>query len=208
MGYDMHTVQPADDAEREAVQAAQAHVRSLPSPFRMPEGEERDAAQKAWDEAWAAYDRAQKSYFRLNIWGMSRCCDLMAHAGMLTGDQAPRFPTPDEYGLQEWPDDPADYDGEERKAAEEKLTDAGRSFIDACQAVTDFESEPVAGIPIGKFSSNDGWLVTPRQCEAALAQWAAAPVATRVQIEGEAEWWPNWIAFLQHAKDRGGFRVH
>lgn len=208
MGYDMTIVQERDQAEQDAIAAAHAHINTLTRPFDIPEGEERDAAEAAWNEAWKALDRADRSYFRLNIWGMSRCRDLMDVLGMLTGEDAPRFPTPDEYGLTELPDDPEDYEGKERKAAEAKLGLAGRRFIDGCQAVTDYEPQPVKGIPVGKFGSNDGWLVTPAQCEAALDQWKAQPLAAQRKAEATAEWWPNWIAFLAYAKDRGGFRVY
>lgn len=208
MGYDMYTVQPADEAEKTAVAAAQARVRDLPHPFTVPEGEERDAAGKAWEDAWRALNLAEKSYFRLNITGMGRCCGFMDEVGMITGEDAPGFPTPDEYGLDEWPDDPADYEGDERKAAEAKLTPSSRKFLNDCQATTDYEPQPVNGIPVGKFSSNDGWLVTPAQCRAAVDKWKTAPLTAQRDIEAQADWWPSWIAFLDHAAERGGFRVH
>lgn len=208
MGYDMTIVQERDQAEQDAIAAAQRHLDSLIRPHTLPEGEERDAAERAWKAAWEAYESADRSYFRLNIWGMSRCRDLMARLGMLTDEDAPNFPTLDEFGLTDYPEDPADYDGEARAKAEKELTDAGRRFIEAVKAALAFEPVPVRGIPIGKFCSNDGWLVTPAQCGAALAAWRAQPAAVRAHVEGEAEWWGRWIAYLTYAKDRGGFRVY
>lgn len=207
MGYDMTIVQERDQAEKDAIAAAAAHVKTLPSPHSLPEGEEREAAEKAWKAGWKAYDEADRSYFRLNIWGMSHCRDVMASLGMLTEDEAPAYPTLDEFGLTDYPDDPADYEGEERAKAEAELTDGGRKYIAAVEAALAFEPVPVRGIPVGKFCSNDGWLVTPAQCEAALAAWHAQPDATRARIEGEIEWWASWIAYLTYAKNRGGFRV-
>jgi hypothetical protein len=207
MGYDMYTVQGADQAENEAVAAARRFIDNLPKPWDQPEGTERDAAQKQWDDAWRAFDRAQTSYFRLNIWGMSACVDLMADLGMMTDEDAPKFPSPADYGLTEYPDDPADYEGDERAAIEAKLTDADRQFLAACRAVVDYEPEPVGGIPVGKFSSNDGWLVTPRQIAAALEAYAAATEGARAAATAKREWFADWIAWLGHAKDRGGFRV-
>lgn len=208
MGYDMTIVQERDQAEKDAIAAARAHTQSLTSPYSLPEGEERDAAEKAWQDAWKAYDAADRSYFRLNIWGMSHCRDLMATLRMLTDEDAPRFPTLDEFGLTDYPEDPADYDGEKRAKAEAELTDDGRRYLAAVEAALAFEPVPVRGIPVGKFCSNDGWLVTPAQCAAALDAWHAQPDAVRARIEGETEWWGRWIAYLTYAKDRGGFRVY
>ncbi|MEU7381516.1 hypothetical protein AB0A91_16240 [Streptomyces sp. NPDC042207] len=208
MGYDMTIVQERDQAERDAIAAAQKHVNSLTSPYSLPEGEERDAAEKTWKDAWKAYDAADRSYFRLNIWAMSCCCDVMASLGMLTPEEAPSFPRLEEFGITDYPEDPADYDGEERAKAEAELTDGGRQYLAAVKAALAFEPVPVRGIPAGKFSSNDGWLVTPAQCEAALAAWRAQPDAVRARVEGEIEWWARWVAYLTYAQGRGGFRVY
>lgn len=207
MGYDMTIVQERDQAEKDAIAAAAKHIKTLASPHSVPEGEERAAAEKAWKEGWDAYDKADRSYFRLNVRGMSRCCDLMATLGMLTFEEAPDFPRLEEFGLTDYPEDPADYDGEEREKAEKELTDGGRRYLDAIEAALAFEPVPVRGIPVGKFSSNDGWLVTPAQCEAALSAWQAQPEAARTHVTGGIEWWDSWIAYLTYAKDRGGFRV-
>jgi len=208
MGYDMTIVQERDQEEKAAIAAAAAHVKTLPSPHRLPEGEEREAAEKAWKAGWKAYDDADRSYFRLNIWGMSHCCDAMASFRMLTREEAPHFPRLEEFGLTEWPEDPAHYEGDARAKAEAELTDADRGYLAAVEATLAFEPVPVRGIPVGKFSSNDGWLVTPAQCEAALAAWRVQPAATRARVEGEIGWWASWIAYLTYAKDRGGFRVN
>lgn len=208
MGYDMTIVQERDQAEKDAIAAAAAHAKTLASPYSLPEGEERDAAEKAWKAGWKAYDDADRSYFRLNVWGMSHCCDVMASLGMLTGEEAPRFPRLEEFGLDEYPEGPADYDGEEQAKDEAELTDAGRRYLAAVDTTLTFEPVPVRGIPVGKFSTNDGWLVTPAQCEAALAAWNAQPEAVRGRIEGEIKWWASWIAYLTYAQGRGGFRVN
>lgn len=209
MGYDMYTVQEADADEKAAIEAADAHRRGLISPHTLPEGsDERAAAEKAWADAWAASDAAHKSYFRLNVWGMSVCVELMEKAGMVTSQGKLLWPELSNYGLTEYPDDPEYYDGHERAEIEAKLTEQGRAFLQASKAVIEYEPQPVAGIPAHKFWSNDGWLVTPKQCEAALSAWEAAAPELRASIEAEREWWPGWIEFLTHSKDRGGFRVH
>lgn len=208
MGYDMTIVQERDQTEQDAIAAAHAHIATLARPFGIPEGEERDTAQAAWEEAYDALRRADRSYFRLNIWGMSRCCDAMDALGMVTAERAPRWPSPEEFGLDEYPDNPADYEGDERAELEAALTDGGRNFLAAAEAAIGFEPEPVRGIPIGKFDSNDGWLVTPRQIEAALKAWRGQPQQVRERTEAEYQWWPGWVAFLAYAQGRCGFRVY
>lgn len=207
MGYDMTIVQDRDQDEKDAIAAARALTATLTSPHTLPAGPERDAAEKAWSEAWKAYDDADRSYFRLNIWGMSYCRDVMDRLGMVTDEDAPRFPSLEDFGLSEYPEDPADYDGDKRTEVEAHLADADRQFLAALKATTDFEPEPVRGIPIGKFGSNDGWLVTPRQIEAALSAWHGQPEHVQTGVEAEFTWWSEWITFLAYAKDRGGFRV-
>jgi hypothetical protein len=198
MGYDMYTVQEADADEKAAVQAAQAACSTLVSPWTLAEGTpEREAAEKAHREAFAAYDAAQKSYFRLNIWGMSVCAQWMDRLGMLTNEAAPEWPELAAYGLDDWPDSE---DGD--------LSDADHRYLAAQAAVIAYEPQPVTGIPAHKFGSNDGWLVTPAQCAAALSVWENAPAEHREAVEAEREWWPSWIAFLAHSQQRGGFRVH
>lgn len=197
MGYDMYIVQEADQAEKDAKAAALAKAQALPQPWKMPTGEERDAAKAASQKAWNAYDQAYRSYFRLNIFGMGRCCGVMDRLGMLTPEDTPSFPDLDGHGLTEWPE-----------RGEEGLSDAEKAFLAACDAVTDYEPQPVKGIPQGKFGTNDGWLVTPAQCSAAVATYRALPEETRAATEAEIEWWARWVAFLDYASGRGGFRVH
>lgn len=198
MGYDMYIVQDRDQAEADAIAAARAHINTLAKPWDLPGGSpEQETAQKAWDEAWRALAVADRSYFRLNVRGMSRCCNLMAELGMLTTQEAPAFPRTREFGLEDWPEDP-----------DEPKNDAERSFLAACEAVCAFEPQPVLGIPVGKFGTNDGWLVTPAQIAAALEAHRDAPEAHKQPLVGDIEWWPDWIAFLEYAQGRGGFRVH
>ncbi|WP_328902325.1 hypothetical protein OHR86_22560 [Streptomyces sp. NBC_00441] len=198
MGYDMYTVQEADADEQAAVKAAGEKCSALVRPWTLTEGTpEREAAEKAQREAFAAYDAAQKSYFRLNIWGMSVCAQWMDRLGMLTGEAAPEWPELGAYGLDDWPD-----------GDDNDLSDADRKYLAAQAAVLAHEPQPVTGIPAHKFGSNDGWLVTPAQCAAALAMWEKAPAEHRKAVETEREWWPSWIAFLAHSQERGGFRVH
>ncbi|MFG2763116.1 hypothetical protein [Streptomyces rubiginosohelvolus] len=198
MGYDMYTVKEADATEQAAVRAAQEICSNLTFPWTLQEGTpERKAAEQAHREAFDNLRAVEKSYFRLNIRGMSTCLDWMDVLGMLTDEAAPEWPELSAFGLDDWPD-----------SDDDDLSDADHRYLAASAAVLAHEPQPVTGVPAYKFGSNDGWLVTPAQCAAALEAWEKAPAARRADVESGCEWWPSWIAFLAHSKDRGGFRVH
>lgn len=207
MGYDMYTVQGPDDAEREAIAAAQKHIATLIRPFDLPEGDKRTAAETAWADAWKARDAAERSYFRLNVWGMSAAVELMHGMGLLSDVPNPEWPKLADFGLEDWPDDPEDCDGDERTAAEAKLTDRQRAFLAASNATRDHDSGTDC-IPADKFCSNDGWLVTPRQIETTLNAYRFVKEQDKAEAAKARPWWPLWIAWLGHAQERGGFRVH
>ncbi len=211
MGYDMETVNGPDEAEQAAVREARARIDKLSEKRnergKFPLEETRLKYLKAWDDLY----EARRSYFRLNDWGMGECRDLMFSFGMLTEEPAPHWPEPKWFGLtddDQLTDDPEWYDDpEERAAVEAKQTEADRAFRAAQRAVTEYDAGGI-GIPAHKFYGNDGWLVTPRQITAALTAYEKAPQADKKAAEAAHEWWPRWIAYLEFAKDQGGFRVY
>jgi hypothetical protein len=163
MGYDMHIVQEADQAELAAVAAAEAHIATLTRPLDAGEGQQ-EAAARAWDDAFEVLYKARRSYFRFNTRGMSYYRRCMDDLGMLSHEP---------------------------------------------EGDTDAEPQPVLGIPRHKFSSNDGWLVTPAQIAAALDIYRSrtAEEVAAVMEPKDRDIWGKWIDFLDYAKDRGGFRV-
>lgn len=202
MGYDMHIVQEKDQEEKDAIVAADAVLVAL------NQDPDLDVTDPARNTALTAYRQANRSYFRLNNAGMSYCREAMAQLGMVTNQDMPAFPRLEDFNLSEYPDNPADYDGEERAAVEATLTDTEKKFRIALRTVTDYEPQPVIGIPVKKLRSNDGWLVTPAQCAAAIERWEAVSKPDQATFEAKFMWWGRWIAFLSYAKDRGGFHVH
>jgi hypothetical protein len=148
-------------------------------------------------------DRADgngEGYFRLNVWGMRWCRDEMAARGMLF-DAGP-YPA--------WPE--GDYDLIDRLRFPEYYDDPltpekereAKTLADAVDAVLSWHGPEIPGIPAHKFSSNDGWIVTPAECEATVRIAAEhAPVS-----EEHAERWRKWIAFMHRASKHGGFEVH
>jgi hypothetical protein len=177
------------------------------------------AAQDQVDTAMSAMDDAQKSYFRLNISGMSRFAQLMGDLGMAFDDlPCPDWPDAEDFGLtdeQHWAFDcPEDYPEvvltDEQRVAAEKL----RAENDRVLSWHGMADTP--GIPFHKFSTNDGWIVLPAECKAAVAIWArycedqggedkaVASIEGRVRNTG---YWLKWIAFLDGAVKHDGFEV-
>ncbi|MFD1656964.1 hypothetical protein ACFSL4_01620 [Streptomyces caeni] len=145
------------------------------------------------------------SYFRLNIWGMSRYREIMHQLGMVAVDyQQPNFPElPD--GI-DWEDVSAvRYPEGQQPVKPEAVTFA--KTIDEHLA---WHPDPPFGIALHKFGSNDGWLVTPQEIAAALEAYrthSGDEVKVIVGAEG-LDYWLKWIAYLERAQHRGGFRVH
>lgn len=132
---------------------------------------------------------AQAYYFRLNIWGMSDTVDVMVAHGMLCQPEKPSHAEWD--ALPPYDNDHPDANGgPEHQAAHDVLARAHRGEC--------------PGIPIHKFCSNDGWIVTPAEIRAALAQ------ADRVSEPAIAipEWWEDWLNWMKLAADHDGFEVY
>lgn len=205
MGYDMrirgnvpaapqHDIQQAKDAH-DALQAANR--------AREEAGEFRNNMDAFWaayaetDKLWSAYYRLKEpGYFRLNNGGMGRYADAMHELGMAHESTS---------GLDwsESPEYPEDDDNDEKIDAYDQAMD---KFTGAHGTPAD---QPT--IPLHKFSTNDGWFVTPEEIRAALAAWDARDLddldeGTRATIE--TDYWGEFIAWLRLAAEHDGFRVH
>jgi hypothetical protein len=127
------------------------------------------------------------AYFRFNIWGMGAAREIMWRAGMLNVEAVHSpFPKVEDFG--------GNYE------------DA--RFVEAVRQVTDEDHSPF--IPAYKLGSNDGWLVTPKEIKTALDRtglWEAVGSVAGAETEEGPDWWGEWIDFLRHTADHGGFRV-
>jgi hypothetical protein len=215
MGYDVSITADLTDAEQLAKDAARikfdAAVATRDS-MKMP-WEERGTNPQykaAAAEVDAAYDelhRADVNYFRLNIWGMGRCRDLMEERGMIYYATGPT----------DWPE----YNEPERDPEGED----DRAFYARCEVYEEEYAkltEPIRSahpgggdtIPSHKFGSNDGWHVTAEECQAALAAEAAAALPAPTYEDEEThevkpvQWWPDWLVFLARGAEHDGFRVY
>jgi hypothetical protein len=206
MGYDMSIEAPLSEAEQIAKDAAKdqcdAAVKERGKYERnTPEWE---AAQEKVMAASDAHDALNLNYFRLNIWGMGHCLEHMYERGMVY--------TSEHEG--EWPQytEPARMDGEDDAAWYARIDAYDELYQKKCLPIV--SAHPAGGdtIPAHKFCSNDGWLVTEEECKAAVTSNALfdPPVweNPNTKITEPVQWWPEWIAFLERASTRGGFRVH
>lgn len=205
MGYDMrirgnvpaapeHDIQQAKDA----YEAARAAVTA-----RHQAGEFKDntkaffEAELVPEQLWSAYYRLKDpSYFRLNNGGMGRYADAMHELGMahestsgLDWSKAPEYPE----------DDENDENLDAYRAAMDKFTGAHGTPAD----------KPT--IPLHKFSSNDGWFVTPEEIRAALDAYdtrCSEELSDTTRDLFETDYWGEFIAWLRLAAEHDGFRVH
>ncbi|WP_155054559.1 hypothetical protein [Streptomyces blattellae] len=158
-------------------------------------------------EGEAAED-GDASYFRLNIWGMSRYREIMHQLGMVATDYA-RPPWPEKPDSIVWDDVsavryPDDYEGNQPVKPE------AVTFAKTIDTHLAWHPDPPFGMALHKFGSNDGWLVTPEEIAAALEAYRAHSGDEAKVIVGadRLDYWLKWIAYLERAQHRGGFRVH
>ncbi len=145
--------------------------------------------------------RGEDDYFRLNIWSMRRFIDYMAERSMIfnAGEPPQDWPQGDYELYKRWkyPEDfkgaPALTDEQRRKA--EAYDRARREHLS-------WHGPEIPGIPVHKLCSNDGWIVIPAECEAAVKIGRERPAPV-----GDEDYWLQWLDYLDRARSRGGFEV-
>lgn len=243
MGYDMRW-RKVDPGEKDAVAAAnEVFYSAARERDRLPRGEagtlrrgagDLDSREsfdgrteryaKAQDKVTAALREVQaveNSYFRLNVFGMGRYRSLMETLGMaFEDDPHPPFPKAEDHGTNyddveavDYPEDHAGYEW-----TDERLR-AALAYRDAVNAVLTFHGRAdTPGIPLHKFGSNDGWIVLPVECEAAVRIWrdfvakegdeAAVNFVANSLGDSRSDYWLEWIKYLAGAVRHDGFEVH
>lgn len=94
-------------------------------------------------------------FFRLNVFGMGQYKEAMHALGMLHWSTGP--------GYNEWPD-----------LGGNPTEQQWRKHAEACLPVLRDHRGGPPGIPSHKLSSNDGWIVTPEECTAAVQAYERA----------------------------------
>lgn len=85
-------------------------------------------------------------------------------------------------------------------------------YLDQQDATQEHLSRRVEGAPgicSIKFSSNDGWIVTPEEAASAVEIWEALPQERRDEVVTEmGDYWLQWIEYLRGSSTREGFCVN
>ncbi len=230
MGYDMSTVITPEGETRAVDRARTAFYEACNERDALPADDpHRIIAQEKVDRLSETLRKTERSYFRLNIWGMGRYRDAMLALGMAYESAEdpsrawPEFPRQTrrieliaEAFIEEM--DPSEYlakygdtDEQREPACDDELA-LVRAYNDQTEMLR--KEHPAGGdtIPLHKLCSNDDWLVTPDECLNALAAWYRATAGERddaltsVGIE-DLEYWASWLDFLQLAAHCDGFEV-
>lgn len=178
-------------------------------------------AQDAVMEASRLQDEAEQSYFRLNIFGMGRWRNLMYELGMIfDAAEQPEWPDIESFGVT-WDDvervEYADDDFyKDKPPVGAETQEKAKRYIAERDRLLAWHGQEVPGIPAHKFGSNDGWIVLPAECKAALAIYMAKLeeigrdsmdnlIDNTTRNRGH---WAKWLLYLQGAIAHDGFEVH
>lgn len=229
MGYDMHLVTAVECPDKEAADAewdaalAARNLLERPDlsayektegfdPWRAetwPESGYRTAQMRV-EAASEGLSKADLNYFRLNIWGMSTCREIMQRLGMVFEAERPRS-----VDWPKWDWDTSDHEPYDCEIERCEISSAVDGIVLACWQYRDLEDKvqrwtPLEGegMLLEKFCSNDGWIVLPSEIKEALTIWSKHSEETRKAVIEETPWWPDWLAFLARASQGDGFRVH
>jgi hypothetical protein len=212
VGYDMRWITKSEGEEEAVAQAQKEFYAACDARDRFPrESQGRRDAQEDVDRTYAALNKADRSYFRFNVWGMSKVVGAMMALGAAYDGYADDRPPWPEYpdGYWDWQEKPeGDWTAEQ--------VEVFRAYEKASQEVRDWSPPGGLGIPCHKFSTNDGWHVLPEEAfYAASTIRAAEPetVAEALRAAGmvEDDWpeyWAQWVQWLADSSEYGGFEVH
>lgn len=165
-----------------------------------------------YDMTWQT--DSDKAYFHLSVWGMSAYARAMHELGMVY-EVAPTgaWPKASDHGTTHEHIDTVEDGNPEGIQITAVQEAAARAYLKLRDAHLSQHPGNTPGIPSFKFGTNDGWLVTPDECKAALAAYRAADEGKREAVLAAVRqpwnpgYWDEWIAFLEGAVDHGGFRV-
>jgi hypothetical protein len=201
MGYDMRIIETIETDKAKAAELRAVREDLWQKVTEQPHGTpESKAAFEAWDKADNEYQEvADPGYFRLNNSGMSVYWRVMFDLGMLCDIRCP-------VGRDEWPDYPENADND---------SDLYRQWEARNLELCGRHGDGPMILPSFKFTSNDGWHVTPAEINGALevyAKYQTDPNSVGDLKEDTLEilatdYWGKWINYLQRAAAHGGFRV-
>lgn len=162
-----------------------------------------------------------EGYFRFGAFSMGFYVQLMFDLGMAFEDDPwPEFPKlPDGLDFSavsavQYPEDNA----KDLAALSKEDKAAATAYLAEIDKTLKAHAADTPGIPVHKFSTNDGWIVLPAEAEAAVRAWdgvcekrgTEAMVAEITERLGgdRAEHWLRWVEYLRGAVQHDGFEVH
>ncbi|ASR39978.1 hypothetical protein BAY61_32375 (plasmid) [Prauserella marina] len=142
-----------------------------------------------------APEEEESTYLRRSIWGMGPTVEALVSLGMAFWSDVPDFPESDHLSGDDFNDgDP--------------VTERAKVYVQAVErTLADHgvgDADHIGGIPAHKFSSNDGWHVTDKECLEALNAYEVSIQAGDSHPEALHD---DVIPFLRTAAKYEGFRV-
>lgn len=209
LGFEMHAAEP-DPEEENLILSISFTMQdaALSTDNEGKSGEEWLAGQEKYEALFRELDRAHQSCFHLDMWAMNKARRMMFRLGMLDLDvPSPHSLTAESFGVTaemlkiDYPAFPEAFTPPELQAMQKART-----------ALLEGAVEDPKGIPPFKLGSNDNWLITPEELTAGLKTGDERYRNTDETLEtalffSEAEFWPEWIAFLRYCAAHGGLRV-
>jgi hypothetical protein len=195
---------PDDIAHRkhDAWQQWEAIDHQLQDPTHPPAPEEVDELERQKRAAWKQYWHADGARYHLSNRQMSDAISVMEQAGMARQVPVPPFPQPASYDAARDEYD-AYLDAVDRGEAVQPSPALAVYLAARDQHLAANYDAQV--IPRHKLWTNDGWLITPDELDAALPR---APTSALDRRQRPIPWWRQWLHYLDTGRGHGGVRVH
>jgi hypothetical protein len=160
--------------------------------------EELERQQRA---AWKQYWHADGARYHLSNRQMTDAISAMEQVGMTRQVPVPPFPQPHSYGATS-----EEYDGWRDASGHGESTQPSPELAIYLDVVDQHlqANYDAQVIPRHKLWTNDGWLITPDELDAALPQ---APATALDRRQRPIPWWQQWLTYLDVARGHGGIRV-
>ena len=205
MTFDFEWAELPDDIAHRKHDAWQQweHIdQQLQDPSHPPAPDEVGELERQRRAAWKQYWHADGARYHLSNRQMSDAITVMEQAGMARQVPTPLFPQPASYGASSEEHD-AYLDAIDRSEAIQPSPELA-AYLNARDQhlAANYDAQV---IPRHKLWTNDGWLITPDELDAALP---LAPANATDRRQRPIPWWLQWLEYLDSGRGHGGIRVH
>jgi hypothetical protein len=173
----------------------------LHDPDHPLDPEEQAELERRQRSAWKQYWHADGARYHLSNRQMGDAITVMEAAGMARRVPTPPFPRPHDYGASS-----DEYDAWQDATDRGDSTNPSPELTDYLHALDQHQRANYSAevIPVHKLWTNDGWLLTPDELDAALPH---APTSAVDRRQRPIPWWTQWLDYLDVARGHGGARV-